>query len=349
MRWHKVQYACREKPCERKAVTEQIPELPADARVTGRLRRHVAKAVGDGAAVSVACAGLMSWPIAHDAWVVHADALLAEPEQVAVLGIDETHRGRPTWVQDETTGKWRLTERLETNFVDLAGRKACWVRHVAVPRPTSSPGSTSAGRRGRTPFVSSPWTRARPTGPPCARRCRTRGSSPTTSTSCGWPTRPSPTSVGGSPGTLTAAAAARATLPGLTRRRLLRGRERLSNKQFVKSTGGSGTTSRTGCTASTAGVHLGPTRPRATRRDHRSVVARSARLPADRLHQRRHRGHEQDREDRRAHRLRLPQSGQPTPPSTVRLQPARPPGHRPLRVSLPPQVRRATIAALPRP
>jgi len=54
--------------------------------VTGRLRRHVAKAVGDGAAVSVACAGLMSWPIAHDAWVVHADALLAEPEQVAVLG-----------------------------------------------------------------------------------------------------------------------------------------------------------------------------------------------------------------------------------------------------------------------
>jgi len=35
----------------------------------------------------------MSWPITHDAWVVHADALLAEPEQVAVLGIDETHRG----------------------------------------------------------------------------------------------------------------------------------------------------------------------------------------------------------------------------------------------------------------
>jgi transposase len=121
VRWHKVQYACREKLCERKAFTEQIPELPAGARVTGRLRRHVAKAVGDGAAVSVACAGLMSWPIAHDAWVVHADVLLAEPEQVTVLGIDETRRGRPTWVQDETTGKWRLTERFETNFVDLAG------------------------------------------------------------------------------------------------------------------------------------------------------------------------------------------------------------------------------------
>ncbi len=71
MRWHKVQFACREKLCGRKAFTEQIGELPAGARVTGRLRRHVAKTVGDGAAVSVACAGLMSWPIAHAAWVQH--------------------------------------------------------------------------------------------------------------------------------------------------------------------------------------------------------------------------------------------------------------------------------------
>ena len=37
VRWHKVQYACREKPYEREAFTEQIPELPAGARVTGRL------------------------------------------------------------------------------------------------------------------------------------------------------------------------------------------------------------------------------------------------------------------------------------------------------------------------
>jgi transposase len=121
LRWHKVQYACREKPCPRKAFTEQIPEVPAGARVTGRLRRHVARAVGEGAAVSVAGAGLLSWPIAHAAWVVHADALLAEPQPVRVLGIDETRRGRPAWVQDEVTGKWRLTERFETNFVDLDG------------------------------------------------------------------------------------------------------------------------------------------------------------------------------------------------------------------------------------
>ena len=36
-----------------------------------------------------------------------------------------------------------------------------------------------------------------------------------------------------------------------------------------------------------------------------------------------------------AHRLRLPQSGQPMPPSTVRLHPAPPSGHRLLKVSLP--------------
>jgi hypothetical protein len=43
------------------------PELPAGARVTGRLRRHVAGRVADGPAVSVAGDGLISWPISHSA------------------------------------------------------------------------------------------------------------------------------------------------------------------------------------------------------------------------------------------------------------------------------------------
>jgi len=38
-----------------------------------------------------------------------------------VLGVDETRRGRPTWEQDPVTGKWRRSERFETNFVDLTG------------------------------------------------------------------------------------------------------------------------------------------------------------------------------------------------------------------------------------
>lgn len=121
VRWHKVQYACRESLCARKAFTEQIRELPAGARVTGRLRRQVAVAIGEGLAVSVAGQGLMSWPIAHAAFVVHADTLLAEPTAVTILGIDETHRGRPVWTRGELTKTWVRSERFETNFVDLAG------------------------------------------------------------------------------------------------------------------------------------------------------------------------------------------------------------------------------------
>ena len=124
MRWHKVQYACREKPCPRKAFTEQIGEVPARARVTGRLRRAAARAVGAGQAVSSAVAVFgISWPTVHEAFVVHADALLGTPAPVRVLGIDETRRGRPTWTQDPDTGKWRRSERFETNFVDLTGRQ----------------------------------------------------------------------------------------------------------------------------------------------------------------------------------------------------------------------------------
>ena len=121
VRWHKVQYACAERPCPRKAFTEAISELPAGARVTGRLRRHVAVRVGDGLAVSVAADGLLSWPIAHAAWVTHAEELLTDPEPVTVLGIDETRRGRPVWRFDADTSSWVKLERFETNFVDLGG------------------------------------------------------------------------------------------------------------------------------------------------------------------------------------------------------------------------------------
>ena len=121
VRWHKVQYACREVLCARRAFTEQVPEVPAGARVTGRLRRHVAGRVADGLAVSVAADGLLSWPIAHAAWVAHADAMLVEPELVRVLGIDETRRGKPVWVLAPDGKGWVKTERFETNFVDLGG------------------------------------------------------------------------------------------------------------------------------------------------------------------------------------------------------------------------------------
>jgi len=62
---------------------------------SGRVRRYVAGRVAGGLAVSVAGGGLLSWPVAHAAWVHHAREMLAEPAPVVVLGIDQTRRGRP--------------------------------------------------------------------------------------------------------------------------------------------------------------------------------------------------------------------------------------------------------------
>jgi transposase len=108
VRWHKKQYACKERLCARKAFTEQIAEVPARARVTGRLRRAAGVAVGAGAGgTAVSTVGELfelGWSTVHDAFAVHADAHLDDvPGPVAVLGIDETRRGRPTWSQDPDT------------------------------------------------------------------------------------------------------------------------------------------------------------------------------------------------------------------------------------------------------
>ena len=63
----------------------------------------------------------VSWPTAHAAFVEHADALLLDPEPTAVLGIDETRRGKPRWVRDSPDESWRRVDPYDTGFVDLAG------------------------------------------------------------------------------------------------------------------------------------------------------------------------------------------------------------------------------------
>jgi transposase len=59
--------------------------------------------------------------VVHRHFAAHADALLTGPDPPAVLGIDETRRGRPRWIKDTGTGAWRRTELFETNFTDLCG------------------------------------------------------------------------------------------------------------------------------------------------------------------------------------------------------------------------------------
>jgi len=122
VRWHKAQYACKEQLCPRKAFTESIAELPPRARVTGRLRRAAACMIGEGSPVTAAVrAHGISWPVAHEAFALKADAELAPAAATKRLGIDETRRGRPRWAQDPDTFEWEKLELFETNFVDLTG------------------------------------------------------------------------------------------------------------------------------------------------------------------------------------------------------------------------------------
>jgi transposase len=122
VRWRKRQYRCREAACERKVFTESVTEIPAGARLTGRLCRLLARQVASGRSVAaVAAQYQVSWPVTHARFVQHADGLLTEPSAPVVLGIDETRRGTPKWIQDPATGKWARTERFETNFTDLSG------------------------------------------------------------------------------------------------------------------------------------------------------------------------------------------------------------------------------------
>jgi transposase len=69
--------------------------------------------VASGRSVSAVAAELaVSWPAAHRHYAMHADGLLTEPDPSVVLGIDETGRGKPRWVQDATSGRWVRTERV---------------------------------------------------------------------------------------------------------------------------------------------------------------------------------------------------------------------------------------------
>ncbi|WP_182349588.1 ISL3 family transposase [Tomitella gaofuii] len=123
VRWNKSRWRCRETGCDRATFTEAIEQIPARARVTGRLRSRIGAAIGDAArSVAEVAAGFgVSWPTAHQAFIDHADALMTEPAPVRVLGIDETRRGKPRWQRCPATGKWVRVDPWDTGFVDLGG------------------------------------------------------------------------------------------------------------------------------------------------------------------------------------------------------------------------------------
>jgi len=123
LRWNKTRYRCRNDTCSRASFTEAIEQVPPRRRTTSRLRTQIAREIGDAArsVVEVADAAGVSWPTAHAAFVVHAETVLGTPAPVAVLGIDETRRGKPRWTRDQVSGRWVRTDPWDTGFVDLGG------------------------------------------------------------------------------------------------------------------------------------------------------------------------------------------------------------------------------------
>lgn len=123
MRWRKTRWRCREDYCERSSFTEAIAQVPVRARTTRRLRTAIGAAIGEAArsVAEVAESHGVSWPTAHRAFVAHAEAVLGEPQPTPVLGIDETRRGKPRWERCAATARWVRVDPWHTGFVDLAG------------------------------------------------------------------------------------------------------------------------------------------------------------------------------------------------------------------------------------
>ncbi len=123
LRWNKTRYRCCNETCERTSFTEALTEVPARRRTTTRLRTQIAREIGDAArsVVEVADGAGVSWPTAHAAFASHAETVLADPAPVAVLGIDETRRGKPRWTRETDSGRWVRTDPWDTGFVDLCG------------------------------------------------------------------------------------------------------------------------------------------------------------------------------------------------------------------------------------
>ena len=124
IRWVKRRWECREVRCERGTFTEQVSQIPARARLTGRLREACGQAVVDGGR-TVIQAGRdlgVSWPVVMQATRDHAELVLpATLPATEAIGIDETRRGRAVW-RELPDGKWELVaDPWHIGFVDATG------------------------------------------------------------------------------------------------------------------------------------------------------------------------------------------------------------------------------------
>ncbi len=116
--WRKRRLVCLPTACLRRSFVERATAIPHRARLTTRLREHMAEAIaGSNRAVSdVAREHDVDWRTAHRALVAAAARWLPEPAPTAVLGIDETRARSVRWLK--ATAGWRRSDPWLTSFVD---------------------------------------------------------------------------------------------------------------------------------------------------------------------------------------------------------------------------------------
>lgn len=122
--WCKQKWLCTNVDCDRKQFTESVPQIPPRARFTARAKQEMAAAVLDDnrTVKEAARAYRASWNTCHDAVVAMADRVLAaDPGPVGVLGIDETRRGKAKWETDPDSGQRVWIDRFDTGLVDITG------------------------------------------------------------------------------------------------------------------------------------------------------------------------------------------------------------------------------------
>ncbi|MEQ4725764.1 hypothetical protein [Nonomuraea sp. B19D2] len=110
---HKRRWYCDTPWCAQNSFTEQVAPIGDGARMSESLRDLVAVEIGDQLrpVAEVAATHRIGWQAAHAAFAGRADEVLGRPlEPVAVLGLDETRRGRPaTGSRRMATGSLRPT------------------------------------------------------------------------------------------------------------------------------------------------------------------------------------------------------------------------------------------------
>src|SRR6195952_4199629 len=110
--------------CDRRQFTESVPQIPPRTRFTVRAKAEMAAAVLGGwrPVAEVSAAYGTTWNTCHRAVVAMADPILAKGLlPVTVLGIDETRRGKAKWETDPDTGKRTWVDRFDTGLVDITG------------------------------------------------------------------------------------------------------------------------------------------------------------------------------------------------------------------------------------